>query len=261
VIIYILIGLIVGGITGITGSSGVLVLIPIFTTFFDIPLHVVLGTSLFVDVIASSSVSYSYYRAKNIDIKESLWIIIGALVGAQIGSYYVVSVSRIFIMVIIAICMILFGFKMFKSGLSKNQNDNLKVPEKFSVHLRTPVGMVIMGLIIGTITGIFGAGGGLSVFIILYSILGFDIKRAVGTSSFVMLLTAVSGVWGYSQRGNVDFDIGLIVGISAAVGGAITSVFANKVNEKFLARLIGAFFVFFAFVMIFLKVLTPILFN
>jgi uncharacterized membrane protein YfcA len=260
-ITYILIGLIVGAITGVTGASGVLVLIPILTTFFDIPLHVVLGTSLFVDVIASSAVSYSYYRAKNIDVKKSLWIVVGALVGAQIGSYYVVSVSRIFIMVIIAVCMILFGFKMFKSGLSKNQGNGLKVPDRIAVYLRTPIGMVGMGLIIGIITGIFGAGGGLSVFIILYSILGFDIKKAVGTSSFVMLVTAISGAWGYAQRGNIDFNIGLIVGISAAIGGAATSVLANKVNEKLLARLIGAFFVFFAFVMIFLKVLTPILFN
>jgi uncharacterized membrane protein YfcA len=257
---YIFIGIIVGGITGITGASGVLVLIPIFTTFFDIPLPVVLGTSLLVDVIASASVSYSYYQAKHIDIRKSLWIITGALLGAQIGSYFVVSISRSFIMIILAICMIVFGFKMFKSGLSKNESSNLTVPDHIANRLKTPLGMGIMGLIIGVITGIFGAGGGLTVFIILYSVLRFDIKKAVGTSSFVMLLTAVSGVVGYTQNGNIDFKLGLIIGLSAAVGGAVTSFFANKVPEKILARLIGIFFVLFALLMVVLKVL-PLLFN
>lgn len=256
---YIIIGIIVGGITGLTGASGVLVLIPIFTTFFNIPLPVVLGTSLLVDVIASASVSFSYYRAKNINIKAILWIVVGALIGAQIGSYFVVSISKIFIMIILALCMVLFGYKMFKSGKSSNQNSDLVVPEHISKHLRNPIGMSLMGLIIGVITGIFGAGGGLSVFIILYSILRFDIKSAIGTSSFVMLLTAISGVVGYTQNGNIDIQLGIIIGISAAVGGAMTSVFANKVPEKILARIIGAFFVFFAFIMLLLKVIPPLL--
>jgi len=151
--------------------------------------------------------------------------------------------------------MIVFGFKMFKSGVSKSQGGELMVPEKISEYLKNPIGMTIMGLVIGVITGIFGAGGGLSVFIILYSILRFDIKKAIGTSSFVMLLAAVSGVIGYAQNGNVDFRLGILMGICAAVGGAVTSVFANKINEKILARIIGVFFVFFALIMVILKVL------
>ena len=128
-ITYIIIGIFVGAITGVTGASGVLVLIPIFTAFFNIPLPVVLGTSLLVDVIASASVSYSYYKAKNIEVKKALWIIVGALLGAQIGSYFVVSISRIFIMIILAICMVFFGFKMFKKGLSKNNSQALQVSD------------------------------------------------------------------------------------------------------------------------------------
>lgn len=256
---YILIGILVGAITGVTGASGILVLIPIFTAFFDIPLPVVLGTSLLVDVIASASVSVSYYLAKHIKIKRSLWIIIGALLGAQIGSYFVVSISRVFIMIILAVCMIVFGIQMFRNGLSKNHS-NLFVPDHISKYLSTPQGMILMGLIIGVITGIFGAGGGLSVFIILYSVLRFDIKCAVGTSSFVMLLTAISGVVGYTKMGNIDFSLGVIMGISAAFGGFFTSVIANRVSEKMLARAIGTFFIFFAVIMVIVKVL-PKLFN
>jgi uncharacterized membrane protein YfcA len=254
----VLLGIIIGGITGITGASGVLIMVPIFSTFFDIPLPVILGTSLFVDVIVSISVSFAYARAKNIDIKGILWILVGTLLGAQIGSFFVVSISKILIIFILAICMIVFGIKMWKSGLSKQSAP--VVSEKISSYIRTPIGMILSGLIVGLATGIFGAGGGLSVFIILYSFLKFPIKKAVGTSSFIMLFTALSGVVGYAQNGNLDITLGLILGISAAIGGALSSILANKINEEFLSRLIGAIFIFFALVMFTLRVLIP-LFN
>ncbi len=253
----ILLGLFVGAITGVTGASGVLMLVPILTTFFDMPLHIILGTSLMVDVIASIAVSIAYFKNKNLNIKGSLWLIIGALIGAQIGSLYVIGVSKIFIIVILALCMVFFGVEMWLSGSTKKQHKQLILPDHVSESLKTPAGMIISGLVIGFLTGLFGAGGGLSVFIILYSFLRFPIKKAIGTSSFVMLLTAMSGVIGYAHHGNLDVTLGLTLGVSAAVGGAISSVLANRINEKLLARLIGAFFVFMAVVMIILKVLAP----
>ena len=165
----ILLGLFVGGVAGVTGASGVLVLVPVLSTFFDLPLPIILGTSLFVDVIASISVSYAYARAKNLDVKGTVWILVGALFGAQVGSYFVVSVSRIFIMAVLSVCMVFFGFRMWKSGRAKQKAKPLVIGEKYADYLRTPLGMLVAGLLIGLATGIFGAGGGLTIFIFLYS--------------------------------------------------------------------------------------------
>ena len=258
-LILVALGLFVGAVTGITGASGVLIMVPIFSTFFDFPLPIILGTSLLVDVIASASVSIAYARAKNLDIKGTLWIIVGALLGAQIGSFFVVSVSKVLIMFILSLCMVYFGTKMWRSGISKHKDAAPIVPEKISFYLKTPIGMILSGFVIGLTTGIFGAGGGLTIFIVLYSFLNFPIKKAVGTSSFIMLLTALSGVMGYSENGNLDIRLGIIIGISAAIGGALSSVFANKIKEEFLAKIIGMFFIFFALVMMVLKVLFPLL--
>lgn len=257
--LLILLGLFVGLVTGITGASGVLIMVPIFSTFFDVPLPIVLGTSLLVDVIASASVSFAYAKAKNLDIRGTVWILVGALFGAQVGSFFVVSMSKGLIMFVLALGMVFFGIKMWKSGFSNHKNHAIYVPEKFSAYLRTPVGMIICGLFVGVATGIFGAGGGLTIFVILYSFLKFPIKKAVGTSSFIMLLTALSGVVGYVDNGNLDLKLGIIIGISAAIGGAFSSVFANRIKEEILARFIGIFFIFFALVMFVLKVLFPIL--
>lgn len=252
----IILGIFIGGVTGITGASGVLLMVPIFSTFYDIPLPVILGTSLLVDVIVSTSVSFAYSRAKNVDIKGILWILVGTLLGAQIGSYFVVSISQSFIIFAISIGMVFFGIKMWKNGFSSYKAP--VVPENISFYVRTPIGMIISGLIIGLATGIFGAGGGLTVFIILYSFLKFPIKKAVGTSSFIMLFTALSGVAGYFQNGNINMSLGLTVGISAFAGGAFSSVIANRINEKILSRMIGAFFILFSIIMLFLKIILPL---
>lgn len=254
----IILGLLVGAVSGITGASGVLVLVPILSTFSELSLPVILGTSLFIDVIASIPVSYTYAKAKNLDIKGTGWIISGALLGAQIGSYFVVSVSKILIMAVLAAGMIFFGIKMWQSGFSKEREFSIKLPEKISAYLKTQLGMILSGLVIGLTTGIFGAGGGLTIFVILYSFLNFPLKKAIGTSSFIMLITALSGLIGYWENGNLNILLGLTLGISAAIGGAFSSKIANRMDEKRLSRIIGIFFIFLAAVMIALKVVLPL---
>ena len=244
--------------TGVTGASGVLIMVPIFSTFFDLPLPIVLGISLIVDIIASISVSSTYARSNNVEVKGILWILVGTILGAQFGSFFVISLSTTFIIFVIALGMIFFGVKMWRSGLSKDQHGSPVVSENISSYMKTPIGMILSGLVVGLSTGIFGAGGGLMIFILLYSFLKFPIKKAIGTSSFVMLLTAISGVVGYAHHGNLDIRLGLIIGLSAAVGGALSSILANKINERFLSEIVGGFFVFFAVMMLILKVVFPI---
>ncbi len=82
--IYTLIGIITGILTGITGSSGVIVVVPAMT-FLGHSFHIAVGTSLLVDVITTASVVYVYTKGKKIDWRIGLILGGGALLGAQIG--------------------------------------------------------------------------------------------------------------------------------------------------------------------------------
>ena len=75
-----------------------------------------------------------------------------------------------------------------------------------------------------------------------------------------MLLTALSGVAGYIRYESLNWEIGLIIGIAAAVGGAASSWVADRVPDELLSRIIGAFFVFLALIMLALKVIMPLVF-
>ena len=255
----ILIGLLTGAVTGVTGASGVLIVVPILTTFFDLPLHVVLGTSLLVDVIASAVVSYSYFRNKHVQVRSIVWLLVGSLLGSQLGSMFVVSISKILIIFLLAAGMFYFGVKILRSGITKGEPRIISLPDNVVEFFQTSQGLIIAGLMIGLAAGIFGAGGGLAIFIVLYSVLRFPLKNAIGTSAFVMLFSAISGVAGYAENGNLDLPLGLTIGISAAVGGAFSSWIGNKIEDKILARIIGAFFIFLAIIMFVLKVILPLI--
>jgi len=82
----IALGLCSGGVTGLIGSSGVLIVVPALTLLFGLSIHVAIGTSLAVDVIASIILSIIYFRMGNVELKLGLGLALGAVVGAQVGS-------------------------------------------------------------------------------------------------------------------------------------------------------------------------------
>ena len=86
--IEILIGLGTGLVVGITGASGVLLVVPLLTILMGTSMHTAVGTSLFVDVITPLFVAYSYYRRGNVNLKAALWLAVGAIVGAQAGALF-----------------------------------------------------------------------------------------------------------------------------------------------------------------------------
>ena len=69
--IEILIGLATGLVVGITGASGVLLVVPLLTILLNFSMHTAVGTSLFVDVITPLVVAYSYYRHGNVNLKSA----------------------------------------------------------------------------------------------------------------------------------------------------------------------------------------------
>jgi uncharacterized membrane protein YfcA len=86
IVALMVIGLCSGCVTGLIGASGILVVVPALTVVLGLSVHVALGTSLAVDVIASAAVSYVYYRRKNVELKSGVGLALGAVFGAQVGS-------------------------------------------------------------------------------------------------------------------------------------------------------------------------------
>jgi len=81
---------------------------------------------------------------------------------------------------------------------------------------------------------------GNGILIILIFVLHYPVHMAVGTSSFIMMITAASGTLGYVLHGNINTSAALIASIPTVLCASLGALIANRVSEKTLGRIIGA---------------------
>ena len=99
---------------------------------------------------------------------------------------------------------------------------------------------IICGVIIGFICGFIGAGGGMMMLLILTSVLGYELKTAVGTSVFIMAFTAFTGAAShFAIGGKPDWFVLLLCIVFTLLWARIAAVFANKASAKTLNRATG----------------------
>jgi len=262
ILISVLIGLCSGAVTGLMGASGVLIVVPALTMTLDLPVHVAIGTSLAVDVIASIVVSYTYYRNKNVDLKSGVWLALGAVLGAQLGSIIAANIPEFELGGVFSIFLILSGVGLWRrevrkrlrlfsgaSGKIKSEGET-SVEVIVSLEKKKIAVTLLIGFIIGIVSGILGAGGGVMFLLVLIFVLKYPIHKAIGTSTLIMAITAASGAIGYSLNGNINLIIAVIVGVGTILGGRVGAIYANRATEETLAKIVGIIFIVLGVAMI-----------
>jgi uncharacterized membrane protein YfcA len=250
--IEILIGLGTGLVVGITGASGVLLVVPLLTIIMGMDMHTAIGTSLFVDVIASVIVSISYYRHGSVNMRAALWLAIGAILGAQAGAHFsnLVISAKILNIGFLAFLFIMAISMFFKRDQPSGEEKAHRLAE---MNWRNRLITLGIGLILGINSGLFGAGGGMAFFLVLLIILKYPTRLAIGTSTAIMALTAISGTVGYAIHGSVDYSVGVIIAVAAVITGLASARLAHKIPEKILNRLVGIIFAAIGIMMIVLQ--------
>ena len=103
---------------------------------------------------------------------------------------------------------------------------------------------IICGTVIGCICGFVGAGGGMMMLLILTSVLGYELKTAVGTSVFIMTFTALTGAASHFAIGGApDWTVLILCVVFTLIWARIAAVFANKATPKTLNRATGVILV------------------
>ena len=244
IIIILLIGIGAGLMVGIMGGSGVMVVVPMLTLLLGFQIHAAIGTSLLIDVIATVITSIIYHRHHNIYVKPGLWIAAGSVVGAQAGSAFAsmipsIGMSNLFGLMLIPMGILLGvrGIQRTPKGPENSTPDNTAMmPVQTRKQQITALGL---GVLVGVMCGLFGAGGGGMILIILIFVLRYPVHVAVGTSSFIMMITAASGTAGYILQGHIDVYAAIIASVPTLLTASLGATVANRVSEKTLGRIIG----------------------
>ena len=238
--------------TGFAGMSAAAVISPMLITFLDMDPYMAVGIALSSDVLASAISAYTNGKNKNLDVRNGLIMMVSVLTFTVIGSY-VASLVPPATMGGFSVCMtFLLGIKFIVKPVMTTKETMLAVSAK-----KRAIQSLVCGVIIGFICGFVGAGGGMMMLLILTSVLGFELKTAVGTSVFIMAFTALTGAISHFAIGGApDWTVFVLCVAFTLIWARIAAVFANKASPKTLNRATGVVLVVLGAVVMTFSLLT-----
>ncbi|MDV7143458.1 sulfite exporter TauE/SafE family protein [Tropicimonas sp. TH_r6] len=217
-----------GVLAGLLGVGGGIVIVPALYLAMSvvgmdpaITMQVAVGTSLATIVFTSLSSAMGHHKKGAVDYGLlKLWgpsILVGVLIGAVLGGI----VSGLILVAVFAMVAALVAMDMI---LRKPREET--APRSFS----RPV-WAGLGVVAGAVSAMMGIGGG-TVCVPLLNFLGYDIRRAVGTSAAIGFIIGLPGaivyiITGWGAEGLMPFSLGYVNLLAAAVIVPLTMVFAR----------------------------------
>lgn len=221
--------------TGFAGMSAAAVITPVLVTFLKMDAYEAVGIALASDVLASAISAYEYGKNKNLDIRNGLVMMVSVLAFTLVGSWVSSKVNNQVMGGASVFMTMLLGVKFIVKPVMTTKESMEAVSAK-----KRAIQSVICGVIIGFICGFIGAGGGMMMLLILTSVLGYELKTAVGTSVFIMAFTAFTGsVSHFAIGGAPDWTVLVLCVLFTLLWARIAAKFANKASPKTLNRATG----------------------
>ncbi len=247
--------LLVGLVLGLIGGGGSILTVPLLVYLLGYNPVIATAYSLFVVGTTSMVGTFQKYKKGLVDFKTGLAFSFPSFIAVYLLRRYLVpgipntlfnvgnlTISKeMGIMVFFAIIMVLASYAMIKN---KKEHDNLQIKQPYYKTF-------IQGLIIGTITGIIGAGGGFLYVPALVIWANISIKKAVGTSLIIVTINSLIGFIGDVQTLDIEW-VFLLSFTLISVIGIILGVFLSKfISSKKLKKSFGFFTLIMAIYIIF----------
>ena len=221
--------------TGFAGMSAAAVISPMLITFLDMDPYMAVGIALASDVLASAASAYTYGKNKNLDIRNGLVMMFTVLAFTLVGSWVSSKVQSATMGSFSTFMTLLLGVKFIVKPVMTTKEAMAAVSKK-----KRLIQSIVCGTLIGFICGFIGAGGGMMMLLILTSVLGYELKTAVGTSVFIMAFTALTGsISHFAIGGAPDWTALIYCMASTLLWAQIAARFANKAQPKTLNRATG----------------------
>lgn len=237
IIICITAGLGAGFTKGTIGLSAATVITPMLVTFLGYPVYQAITIALASDVLASAVSALTYARNKNINYRTGMTmlyaIVFATIIGSLISAYLPErSLGNFTVMMtlLIGLNFIYSPFRNLDNPLS-TENDSEK-KQKYKT--------IAAGIYVGLNCGILGGGGGMIMLVVFTSFFDYDLKLAVGTSTFIMTFTALMGSVTHIAIGGLpDLTFLGISIVTTFIGARIAAGYANNSNENRVRKYTG----------------------
>lgn len=184
---------------------------------------------------ASAVGAYTYGKNKNIDIKNGIVMMITVLCFTMIGSWISSFLPSSTMGSFSVFMTLILGIKFIVKPVMTTKESMISINKQKRIRQS-----ILCGILVGFICGFVGAGGGMMMLLILTSVLGYELKTAVGTSVFIMTFTALTGaISHFAIGGLIDISALLFCVLSTLLWALIAARFANKASPITLNRATG----------------------
>ncbi|MDP8953109.1 MAG: sulfite exporter TauE/SafE family protein [Actinomycetota bacterium] len=252
IVIGLLLAVLIGLSIGLLGGGGAILAVPIFVYVLGFGTKEAVASSLVVVGTTSLFGAVTHWREGNVKLRVALIFGVFAMAGAYLGAQLAVFFSEAVQLILLAVVMLVASFFMFRDNEGPDEDEGDGEPEGSSimqVPLGRAVGLAVMGVAVGVLTGLVGVGGGFLIVPGLALLAEAPMKQAVGSSLMIIAANSASGFVGY--LGKVELQWGLLALFTAL---AIAGSFAGTYLVRFVPsdKLQKAFAVFLVLMAIFI---------
>ncbi|WEV53017.1 sulfite exporter TauE/SafE family protein [Bifidobacterium sp. ESL0704] len=232
IVVMIVVGLIAGFFSGLFGIGGGSIIVPVLVWLGMTQRHAA-ATSLAAIIPLSISGVVSYAMSGHVDWIAALLMVVGTIIGSQIGSWLLSRLSEVFLRWFFVVFLAFVLVSQLVLTPSRNS----------SIHLTAIKGilLVLLGIFIGVLSALLGIGGGAVTVPALSLLFGASDLIARGTSLLAMFPSAITGTIANWKRGLVHLKNGLIIGIAAACATPLGAWVAAFVSAKVGSYLLAAY--------------------
>jgi uncharacterized protein len=237
--------IVIGVILGLIGSGGSILTIPVLVYLFGINPEKATSYSLFIVGLTSIIGTIRNFRLGNIKLKIALNFVVPSIVMLLfVRNLILPTIPKTlfwinnfqltkdkFLLFLFATLMILASLSLLINKKKSENETSIKTKK-----------VILLGLLIGFVTGLLGAGGG---FLIIPSLLYFGnltMKQAVGTSLFIIAINSTIGFFGDIVNGvKLSFKFLFLITSLSVFGIILGTWMSNKIDGKKLKPIFGWF--------------------
>jgi uncharacterized protein len=229
----VLVGLAAGFMSGLFGVGGGLLVVPGLVLVLHFDQRLANGTSLAAILPIAAASLVTYWSQGNVDWVAALFISIGALGGAVLGTKLMRVLPVRVITLAFVVLMLVTAARLFASTEADGRG---------ALDVVGAAALVLVGLVSGTLAGLLGVGGGVIMVPALVVLFGIEPAVAKGTSVAVIIPTSLMGTWRNRKHRYADMRVAAILGgsgiVSAIIGGLIADEMSDDVSNALFATLL-----------------------
>ena len=264
ILLIVLLGMLVGGLSGLFGVGGGFLMTPLLI-FLGIPPAVAVGTEAPHVLASSVSGVIAHWRRKNVDFKMGFFLMIGGVVGSTVGVnlFKILKVFGQIDIVIQMLFLIFLGFIGFSMAFESAKTTIRKyrttssirtklhqhswihgLPFKLRFHRSklyiSTIPPIIIGFFVGVLSAMMGVGGGFIIIPAMVYLLGMSTNVVVGTSLFqIIFVTANSTFFQSYLNQTVDIVLASLMIVGGVIGAQIGARLGTKLKAEYLRGILA----------------------